>query len=229
MQTLKHPYLMVERAGTLSYGGNQNWLHSAVMRKCGCGVIAATDLLLYLHRNRKECQTEVFSGIPVQGLVSLSDYDRLSERLRKGYFPVIPTFGTSGFSVALGLNVYFRRYRLPLRAIWAVWREDLWNHIEQMLMDDLPVILTIGQNVPFFWMNHKLRLYVKTDGWYRSTSSVKAHYVVITGMDSRWLRVSSWGKEYYINRNEFEQYVKKHSSYLISNIVCLKQKERLYK
>ncbi len=224
MQELKHRYLSVKRTGTLSYGGNQNWSHNVVMRKCGCGVIAATDLLLYLYRNRKNCQTDVFSGIPVQGSIPLSAYDRLSERLRRGYFPVIPPFGTSGFGVVLGLNAYFRKYRLPLQAKWAVWRDELWKHVEKMLADDLPVILTIGQNVPFFWMNHKLRLYVKTDGWYRSSSGVKAHYVVITGMDSRWLRVSSWGKEYYINRKEFEQYVKKFSSYLISNIICLEQK-----
>ncbi len=224
MQDLKHRYLSVAQAGTFSYGGNQNWAHSAVMRTCGCGVIAATDLLVYLYRNRKDCRTEVFFEIPASGPVSLAVYESLTQRLRRNFFPVIPPFGTSGFGIALGLNAYFRKYRVPLRARWSVWGADIWDSVKQMLSNDLPVILAIGQNAPFFWTKHKLKLYVRqADGWYRPSATVKAHYVVITGIDHRWIRVSSWGREYYINRSEFECYVKKYSSYFISNIITLKQ------
>jgi len=76
-------------------------------------------------------------------------------------------------------------------------------------------------------MKHRVRLYVKgADGIYRSNSSIKAHYVTVTGLDRRWMRVSSWGKEYYISRGEYEQYVKKHSSFLISNIVAVTETKR---
>lgn len=228
MQALKGSYPSVRKDSSCSYGGNQNWSYKAVMRKSGCGVIAATDLLLYLHRNRKHCQTEVFSKIPASGTLPLGVYNRLTERMRWKYFPVIPQFGTAGLGITAGLNSYFRKYRLPLRARWAVWGKDLWSHVEQMLADDLPVILAIGQNVPFFWTNHKVRLYVKLqEGIYQSSGAVKAHYVTITGIDPRWIRVSSWGKEYYINRKEFDGYVKKHSSYLISNIIILRELEQI--
>lgn len=225
MQGLKGSYPSVRKAGSCSYGGNQSWSYSAAMRKSGCGVIAATDLLFYLHRNRKGCQTEVFFRILEGGTISLAAYNRLAEGMRRKYFPIIPQLGTNGLGVAAGLNCYFRKYHLPLRARWAVWGKDVWNEVEQMLADDLPVILAIGQNVPFFWTNHKLRLYVKQkEGIYQSSGAVKAHYVTITGIEPRWVRVSSWGREYYINREEFDRYVKKYSSYLISNIVSLRQK-----
>ena len=48
--------------------------------------------------------------------------------------------------------------------------------------------------------------------------STKAHFVTITGMDEEWLRISSWGKEYFINRREYDDYVKTHSTWLVSNI-----------
>ena len=222
---LKHEYLSVESGGTRSYGGNQTWSGEALLRKSGCGVIAATDLLLYLHRYREKCQAEVFAKAPKCGAIPLVQYNCFTNRLRKKYFPVIPHLGTTGFGIAAGLNFFFRAYRLPLRARWAVWSEEIWAQAAQMLADDLPVICSIGQNIPFFWRKHKVRLYVKTsDNTYQSSSSVKAHYVTITGIDSHWLRVSSWGKEYYINREEFGRYVKKHSSYFVSNIVCVKPK-----
>ena len=40
----------------LSYGGSQRWLDSGALRQCGCGVIAAPDLLLYLRQQRTDCR-----------------------------------------------------------------------------------------------------------------------------------------------------------------------------
>ena len=189
MQGLKYEYPSVEKDGSLSYGGNQMWSHGAVVRKSGCGLVAATDLLLYLHRNRKGCQTKVFSKLPRNDVLPLAVYNRLLDWMRKKYFPVIPYFGKSGIGIAAGLNAYFRVHHLPLRARWAVWGENIWEHVQQMLEDDLPVILSIGQNFPFFWMKHKLRFYVKTgEGRYRSAAKVKAHHVIITGIGPRWIR-----------------------------------------
>ena len=47
---LRHPYPTVEKGGDLAWGGNQGWLKAPLAQKYGCGVVAATDLLLYLHR-----------------------------------------------------------------------------------------------------------------------------------------------------------------------------------
>ena len=45
--------------------------------------------------------------------------------------------------------------------------------------------------------------------------------MTVTGMDEDWLCVSSWGNRYYISREEYRRYVRRHSSYLFSNIVYL--------
>ena len=37
-------------------------------------------------------------------------------------------------------------------------------------------------------------------GSYLSSNKVSAHFVTVTEMDEEWMRVSSWGKEYYINK-----------------------------
>ena len=226
MQELKHAYPSVEKDGGSSYGGNQAWYPGTTMRRSGCGVVAAMDLLLYLHRNREGCRTEAFSKVPKNGPIPLAMYNLLSDHLRRKYFLVIPCLGMNGLTISAGLNGYFRSNHLPLRANWAVWGENIWENVEQMLLDDLPVILAIGQNAPFFWMKHKVRLYGKvSEEKYQPACAVKAHYVTITGMDQCWLRVSSWGKEYYINREELERYIQRYSSYLFSNIVFLKKKE----
>lgn len=53
---LKGAYISVLRSGVLSYGGSQRWSDSAALRQCGCGVIAALDLLLYLRQQRTDCR-----------------------------------------------------------------------------------------------------------------------------------------------------------------------------
>ncbi len=53
---LNGEYISVLRNGVLSYGGSQRWLDSGALRQCGCGVIAAPDLLLYLRQQRTDCR-----------------------------------------------------------------------------------------------------------------------------------------------------------------------------
>ena len=50
MLSLQHPYISVSFDGHGSYGGGQQFSHDRMMKRCGCGVVAATDLLLYLDR-----------------------------------------------------------------------------------------------------------------------------------------------------------------------------------
>jgi hypothetical protein len=92
-----------------------------------------------------------------------------------------------------------------------------------MLDRDLPVIFSVGQNLPFIWQRHKLNLYKKTaDGVYTAVSRVNAHYMTATALDDTWMTVSSWGKQFYIHRGEYEAYGKEHSLALVNNLVWLK-------
>ena len=46
---------------------------------------------------------------------------------------------------------------------------------------------------------------------------------LVYGIDEQWLRISSWGREYYINRKEYERYTKENSSFAFSNLIYLRR------
>ena len=218
MPKLNHPYVSVSGNGG-SYGGNQGWADSKRLRGCGCGVVAGTDLMLYLHRSHPQYRSTLFAEVPEEGELSQELYLKLLREVNRRYLPVIPYFGMNGFTLAGGLNRYFRRSEIDLRAGWRVLPFGLWETMERMLEEDIPVIFSIGANFPMVWRQQKLKLYVKRGDTYLSTKAVNAHYVTVTGMDEKWLEVATWGKRYYINREEFTRYVRRYSCYVFSN--CL--------
>lgn len=214
---LKHPYPSVRDGAVCSYGGNQNRSARWDLRRCGCGVIAMADLALYLKRYHG-CD-----GPDLPDPVPLEDYDRLCGSLQLKYLPMLPPAGINGIGLAIGLDLYFRIHRVPLRAFWGVRVKNIWTAMADMLDRDLPVIFSVGQNIPRVWENHRLNLYRKSDsGVYTAVSRVKAHYMTVTAMDDTWLTVSSWGRQYYTHRGEYEEYGKRHSIALVNNLVWLK-------
>ena len=56
---LQHSFPTVDNKGILTYGGSQQLSDSAVIRKCGCGVVAAADLFIYLQRFHAGCTSEL--------------------------------------------------------------------------------------------------------------------------------------------------------------------------
>jgi len=80
-------------------------------------------------------------------------------------------------------------------------------------------------NFPFIWGKGKAILYTRNNaGEFKAASGVKAHFITVTGIDSEWLEISSWGRRYYLNRRNYEEYVSKHSAALVSNILYIKRK-----
>lgn len=219
---LRGPFTSVDNGGAPSCGGNQAWSPSRVTRDCGCGVVACADLLLYLRQSRSGCANGLFCDFPESGPVPSAPYLAAVEKLRRGFIPLLPRFGVNGFALVLGLNAYFIRYRLPFRAFWGVSGGALWPRIREMLSRDIPVILAIGPDLPKFWQKHPLTLYTRQSGGsFRSACQARAHYVTVTAMDDAWLRVSSWGREYYINRKEYDARLRSHSLPLVCNAVCI--------
>jgi hypothetical protein len=81
----------------------------------------------------------------------------------------------------------------------------------------------IGPNFPLFWQKNELNFYAFTPGGeMRHACSIKSHYVTVTGMDDSRFRISSWGREYYIDRQEYFSYIRRHSGSLVSNIVFIR-------
>ena len=220
MTGLTYPYLSVCYGGVPSYGGNQNRLERARLKRSACGVIACTDLLLYLHRHRPGCGTAIFSDDSGVGAVSEEVYHGWVRRFRRGYLPVIPYVGTIGVEIALALNRYFKRYGIPLRASWGVGKKRLWQSVEEMLTCDIPVILAVGANFPVPLPLHKLNFY--REGQTAPACRTCAHFVTVTGMDEKCLRISSWGREYYIRREELWEYARRHSTFFLSSILVVR-------
>ena len=215
--SLAHPYISVRSGAMQSFGGNQNWSARWDLRRCGCGAVAMTDLIVYLKRSHGCDGPDLPEPIP------LETYDRLCSRLQLKYLPMLPPVGINGISLAIGISAYCKAHGIPLRASWSVKVKDFWTAMADMLDRDLPVIFAVGQNIPFVWQNHKVDLYQKTaDGRYTAVSRVRAHYMTVTAMDDTWLTDSSWGKKYYIHRGEYAEYGKKHSIALVNNLLWLK-------
>lgn len=249
-------YISVEYAGSeawsnngspLSYGGSQMWLFNDEEEKWyskygsdyisqgnGCGLISASDVLLYL------ALTDVRYATGETGLVSknssgsleYSSYISYVDFMEESYFPVLRWMGVIGPKVATGLNEYSARNRLGLKAKWCSSKEKLLPRIEKMLRMDIPVTFSIGpmgeHGVHFYdWKpqeNDKYCFEVEDDD-----GLVSAHYVTVTGLlvdDAKkqiMLELSSWGKKYYINYDEYIRTVDAHSNYLFSNIVYVER------
>ncbi len=226
MIELKNRFPQVDQKDRLSYGGDQGDHPRKLIRKYGCGVIGGADLLFYLCLYRTGCRRGLFA-VQKEPRAELELYNQWVDRLSRKYLPVIPGFGMNGLVLAFGLNRYFRHNLIPMRARWCFSGRKLWKRVDAMLSDDLPVILSVGPNIPLFWGKHRLPLYKKAgEDVYIRAAQVRAHYVTVTGADGQWIQVSSWGKKYYISKKEYKEYVKKHSSYLVSNMVLLKPRKQ---
>lgn len=73
---LNGEYISVLRNGVLSYGGSQRWSDSGALRQCGCGVIAAPDLLLYLRQQRTDCRWLTVSSWERPYRLGREEFDR---------------------------------------------------------------------------------------------------------------------------------------------------------
>lgn len=225
MLTLKHPYIAVEKDGIISYGGSQTWSDGKVMRRCGCGVIGSMDILIYLSKYHSDCRSGDFPDELLWDVIREEVYDKYSHRLSRRYMPLMPPVGMNGITLVLGLNLFFRRYKMPVYARWGVRRSELWNNIENMLSEDIPVILSIGPNFPRVWQKNKAALYEKHyDDHPHKAASTHSHFLTVTGIDDEWLQVSSWGRRFYISRREYEEYVSQHSNGILSSIVYIGKK-----
>lgn len=208
MPELKRPYPRIQSGEAGSCGGNQGWFADENFRRCGCGVIACADTLLYL-----------------RGQTSLprEEYINYVNLLRK-YFPLVPRRGIDGVRLAMGMNMCLRRAALPLRAGWSASGRRFWDRLAAMLADDLPAILSVGPNFPRVWGAEELGLCRRTeDGRYIGAGGVRAHFLTATGLDGEWMRVSSWGQELYIRRTAYGRYMREDSTALLTNLLQLRR------
>ena len=216
---LMHAYPAVAGVHGVSFGGDQNASRDSTVRRCGCGVVAVTDLLLYLHLRHEDCRLPPLRSVPLDRPLTQEQYDKLLSRMRQKYIPIVYPFGTNGFALAAGLNRFWRRYGAPYRARWGVPKALFWETMEQMLGEDIPVILSVGMNFPRVWEQKKLNFYRVSGETSAVSNRVRAHFVVVTGLDEEWMEISTWGKLRNIRRSEYDEFREQHSGTLLSNLL----------
>lgn len=218
---LKKNYIQVRRkSGELTYGGDQGFFKDAApgsedVRKnaMGCGVVAFGDLLLYLGKSRPEMAIPESKSY-VNRINKEDEYIAYYNCIYKLLGGVSMKSGLSGVKLAFCFNRLSRREKWGLRAIWGCSDRKLYRRIEEMLSKDLPVIMCIPMLIFKKDKKDELPFYVKKNGNMEKACMVSAHYVMVTGMiesdGEAFLKVSSWGKKYYVNWNEYEKMIQTH-------------------
>ena len=224
---LKRGYLRVRAGHGELFGGSQMRSAQKTFRASACGLISAADFLLYLGVKHPEWRGKAWPA-EWDGEEALDEeaYFRFVKHLQHWYLPVIPYLGMTGFRLAFGMNLYFRRNRIPLRCRWGTFVRNFYARMEEMLGEDLPVILAVGPNFPPRFHKVNCRFYVqRDDGSYRPATETNAHFINAVSLDDEWIGISSWGKAYFIRREEYEAYRRKASNGLFCSLLYVRARK----
>jgi hypothetical protein len=203
-----------------------------LMATAGCGIIATNDVQLYCdygisffqwsdYKSSVIDTYNAFPGIslnPISGIridpnnPIFSDLGLLVQNLDINGPAILPLFIQNVLSDnGLNSHSYYTN---------STDRESMLKKIELSIKSNKPVILqeldpiSMASNDPTVGIQLYQRDYQATTMYdiFTSTGYVTGHYVTITGMfideqaNRRWLRVQSWGEEYYIDFDEFFDY-----------------------
>lgn len=225
MLELKGNYIKINYGSTESYGGNQRLSSDRVVKKCGCGIVATLDCLLYLKSRCPWTDVPELGAFDGDASMSGESYESCLAVMRQKYFPVLYPLGTNGMALALGMSRFFKAHCLPFRAVWFPATAGIWGRMEKMLEEDIPVVCAVGTNFPKFWEKKGLALQVPdTSGGLRPSADARAHFVTVTGLDEAWMQISSWGKKYYVSRKDFTIYAGSISNPLLCGMLYIERK-----
>ena len=222
MIELKHPLCAVAYPEGVSFGGSQMHGSDKNMIRCGCGIVAAQEVLLYLTRYHGCPGRELFGAMADAPVIPSADYNRVLDSLRARYMHLIPSFGINGVSLVAGMNAVFRRYGFPYRGQWKIASRSFYPSMEDMLRRDIPVIISVGPNFPAVWGRRTVQLSPERNSRGVPSQGINAHYMIATGLDENSIHVSSWGRKYSIDRGEYDEYVRRISSSIVSNLVYIR-------
>ncbi|SDB54945.1 hypothetical protein SAMN02910298_02813 [Pseudobutyrivibrio sp. YE44] len=217
--SLTEKYISITGKGPKpSFGGSQEWFSSTQwknVRGQGCGLIAAVDCALYISGvndlNIQEYDSFVEQFLSERKLARLFLHEI---KIRK-YDNLILSLGILPIQISKYLNKRIRILGAKERFRWngIHGHKNMYEKIKQMISKNIPVIWSLYSPAS------KIRLYVSLDGGKTFTNKqvfTNSHYVMITGIleDSnpeskhpRMLEISSWGQRFYIDYDEYLDYV----------------------
>jgi hypothetical protein len=177
------------------------------------------------------------------------NYTSYVRLINKQYTHTLPVIAVLGPRIAGAVNSYSDLFDLGLKASWKLRLNyyDMYELMEEMLQRDIPVILSIGPNTPKLWGKKGISFYELCeinyhepgDGpeeaekpyYYKAVKQdINGHYVTVTALikddiSSRiMLRISSWGQLYYINYEEYRDYVESIGGTFTSSLVYVRKR-----
>jgi len=170
--------------GGVMHGGNQSHFSDNIKRS-GCGMIAACDMLLY-KENKKA--------------LSHSDYKQFIVEKSESFFYKhrFNLFGVAAYRMIKFLRKQGYSFRfIPRRRL----RGDAFGQlIKEMLDKGTPVMVRIGLNgkkLPYK-VNHTVSGRISKGAMYW-------HYITVTGMENGMLYYSSWGATGEMSLSDLQQ------------------------
>lgn len=219
---------------------------------CGTIAAADLFLYLALQypRNRNALTEIALHG---DRTIDYPNYDTYVRNINDEYTKTRRIIAVLGPRLAHSFNSYADTYHLNYKASWKLTLTyyDMYELMKEMLYEDIPVILSIGPNTPNLWGNKGISFYQKyqIEGlenekakenfigtekipkyYYMAlTNDVNRHYVTVTGIETDevfgkvMLRISSWGKSYYINYEEYRDYIETTGGTFTSSILYIQR------
>ena len=232
---LKHNYIQVREHDRRSVGGNQEYFKgrpgffSKYKHHNGCGIVALGDLMLYLlGKEGKMLRSKgVMYGKDFESVDDYRDYFNTVMRLSKW----IPSgLGVSNLFLTLAFNGMCMRLGIPYRGRWGLLRQNIYRNVQKMLERDIPVILCIPYIInPLRKKTMKLKMYIPGKGG--EFVRVNGHFVTIIGLETHdnrtFYKVSSWGKIFEIDVDEFDYFAKSVAfGGILGNVLIVRKKKK---
>lgn len=226
---LQQEYIAVKTENENSYGGNQNWYEKGLLSDYGCGLVALGDILLYMTKTERISFPSA-KRLCGEGNVKKQEYLSYIKKLGRFLWWMFPlTKGVPGPLLAVWFNWICFWNKSPYKATWSVPSAKIHKAISVMLEKDIPVLFSVGANFPWIWKREGVNLYQKQSGLI-CTGKACRHYMTITGMKQdevhgELLQISSWGKKYYIKWKDYEDFLRKKSCGLFTNILYITERD----
>lgn len=214
--SLKNNFISVaNRNSKSSFGGSQEWFVDPAwgnISRQGCGIIAAVDTMLYI-LGPQDVSYEKYADT-----IDRFRAERKLSRLFMKEFPIriydntkvaigILPFQMSGF---LNKKMKAKGYKLRFKWNGIHGHRDMYQKMQSMISRNIPVVWAL------YSRKGAVRLYVKSNdgmGYKDVGITTNNHYVTVTGIienvpsHRKLIEISSWGKCYYIDYDEYLEYV----------------------
>lgn len=177
------------------YGGSQQWFKDEKLKKAGCSIVAAANIIAYLSLKTKNEDLYNYKDLSKENFINLmnniSEYLNPNEKIgiiSSLYF----IEGVKKFAISKGVK---------LSANWITSEYDydeIKSFIENSLKKDIPIVILM-------FRNRKLEEF----DWHWMTITKISEYV-----DKEYLCVSTWGERRSISLEDF--YIYSHYGTLLN-------------